>query len=127
MIDFRKEKNLFFAFRDRQTEQYRPIKVKYVSKVNETLSYLTNEAGTTFIGKTDLIFRLYEDCAFICAAFNHEKKSAITVTYNNNELSSYEFDTLKINRETGFITIERKNKYTAGIVIDSVRSIEIKF
>nr|DAH39950.1 MAG TPA: hypothetical protein [Caudoviricetes sp.] len=37
MIDFRKEKIFFFAFRDRQTEQYRPIKVKYVSKVNEML------------------------------------------------------------------------------------------
>lgn len=49
------------------------------------------------------------------------------VEYENNETAVYRADTLKINRETGFITIERKNKYTAGIVIDSVRSIEIKF
>lgn len=49
------------------------------------------------------------------------------VEYENNETAIYRADTLKINRETGFITIERKNKYTAGIVIDSVRSVEIKF
>lgn len=49
------------------------------------------------------------------------------VEYENNETATYRADTVKINRETGFITIERKNKYTAGIVIDSVRSVEIKF
>lgn len=61
--------------------------------------------------------------------FNETKKTPIYlfVEYDNNETAIYKADTVKVNRETGFITIERKGKYTAGIVIDSVRSVEIKF
>nr|DAH39951.1 MAG TPA: hypothetical protein [Caudoviricetes sp.] len=60
--------------------------------------------------------------------FNENKTPLwLFVEYENNETAIYRADTLKINRETGFITIERKNKYTSGIVIDSVRSVEIKF
>lgn len=128
MTDFRKEQILFFAKFDRKTEQYNPVLVGYVSKLNDTYSYLKNEAGTIFIGQTNLLFTDYEKCAGLCLMRNHNaKKQILSVTYKNNELSSYEFDTLKINRETGFITIERKGKYTAGIVIDSVRNVEIKF
>lgn len=128
MKDFRKQQILFYAKFDRKTEQYKPVLVGYVSKLNDSYSYIKTEEGTTFIGETNLLFTDYEECAGVCLMHNHTTKNhSLTVTYKNNELSSYEFDTLKINRETGFITIERKGKYTAGIVIDFVRSVEIKF